>query len=64
MEKIKSCGGCRYFVQHHMKRKNNIYQEVYSGHCYPRLRTRNCDMDACEFWEKTQDDSLCKSFDI
>lgn len=54
MEK-QTCGNCAHFRLHYIRRTRK-YMPLRYGHCvYPRLKKREADEHACQYWkpEKT-----------
>ncbi len=52
----KTCGNCKHFRLHYIRRARK-YSPLHYGHCvYPRCKKRKTEEPACQHWKPTENE--------
>ena len=58
---VETCGNCKYFRRHYIRRENDNYSPLQYGHCvYPRLKKRRTE-EHCAHWTLAETGNACDS---
>lgn len=53
----KTCSNCKHFRLHYIKYSRGNYSALRYGHCVkPRLKKREAQNKACQYWQDKKDD--------